>query len=71
MAILKMPVYRYSKSRAEIFERKGSGFTSYGLGFCLDVSRDKSPSEELLKAVLKFDPEFKHCAERQLKTKSK
>lgn len=71
MAILDMRAYRYSKTKAGIFRRKGSGITSCSHGFALDISREKSPSEELLKAVLKADPEFKNCAKRQSRVGTK
>jgi hypothetical protein len=66
MANLKMRSYRYSRAKAAIFERKGSGFTSYGHGFCL-ARNEVSAAEELLKGVLKFDPMLQRCAERQIK----
>ena len=71
MAILNMRSYHYSRAKAAIFERKGAGFTSYGHGFCLDTRHEESSAEELLKAVLKFDPELKYCAERQAKVLEK
>lgn len=66
MAILKMRAYSYSENKAAIFERKGAGFTSYGVGFDGDINKENSSSEELLRVVLKLDPKFEHCAERQL-----
>lgn len=67
MAILNMRAYHYSRAKAEIFDRKGCGFTSYGHGFSLATGHEESSSEELLKAVLKLDPELKGCAQRQTK----
>ena len=71
MATLNMRRFSYSREKAAIFDRKGSGFTSYGLGFCVDTHREESSAEELLKEVLKFDPKLKHCAERQTKVLGK
>ena len=71
MAILNMRTYHYSRAKAAIFERKGAGLALKGRGFCLATHHEDSSAEELLKAVLKFDPELKHCAERQTRVLGK
>lgn len=62
-----MRPYQYSRAKAAIFDRKGAGFTSYGHGFGIVATHEVSSSEELLEAVIQFDPELIQCAERQAK----